>query len=171
MIEVRNVSKAYGDKQVLSGYSRVFEEGRLQRIEGPSGWGKSTLLRLIMGLEAPDAGEILGVPEKIACVFQEDRLCEPFSALANVCITGASPEAAAECLSFLGLGADVHSKVSSLSGGMKRRVALARALLAESDLLVLDEPFKGLDAENRARAREAIERYAAGKTILLVNHE
>ncbi len=169
-IVIRGLNKSFAGKQVLKDYCRTFRAGEQNLLEGPSGFGKTTILNLLMGLETPDSGVIEGVPEKISCVFQEDRLCEDFSAIANARIPGASEKEAAGMLASLGLGEDLRTKCRDLSGGMKRRVALARALLADFDLLLLDEPFTGLDADSRRLAEEAIARRAAGKTVILVHH-
>ena len=88
-IIIRNLSKAFGDKRVLEGFDLTIPDGGICCIMGESGCGKSTLIKLIMGIYAPDGGQIAGVPDKIAAVFQEDRLCEDFSALTNVRITAA----------------------------------------------------------------------------------
>lgn len=172
-IELRHIDKSFGDTVVFRDLSLTVRAGRVSCLMMPSGWGKTTILRLLLGLETPDAGSITGVPEKKAAVFQEDRLCPGISALSNVLrVTGAKirPEAEA-LLTRLGLGADMRKPARELSGGMGRRAAIARALLAESELLVLDEPFDGLDAETRARTAAVIREYAKGKTVILVTHD
>ena len=121
-----------------------------------------------MGLERPDAGTV-EVSGRIAAVFQENRLCPWLTAEENIRLVSPKAEAA-ECLAALGLSLD-RRPVSEYSGGMQRRVALARALLAEGEVLILDEPFTGLDEENRDRALAAIDRWANGRTILFVSHE
>lgn len=172
-IRVNNISKAYGEKQVLSRFSACFPQGAVSAIMAPSGRGKTTLLRLILGLEKPDEGEITGVPEAKSALFQEDRLCPELSVLANIrMVTGRAvpEEQIRQLLEFLGMGGSGETPACRLSGGMARRAALARALLYPGELLVLDEPFNGLDADTRQRAAQAIARYAAGRTILLVTH-
>ena len=143
-------------------------------LMGPSGLGKTTLLRCVAGLETPDAGAVTGVPRRLGYVFQEDRLCDNFSAVANIrLVTGRTlPEKAIlQHLEELGLSDSVRLPVSQLSGGMRRRVAILRALLAEYDLLFLDEPFKGLDRETKETVMADTRRRCAGRTVLLVTHD
>lgn len=167
-VRLRNVYKSYGDIAVLKGLSLDFAPGGRYWICGPSGCGKTTLLRLLMGLERPDAGEI-EERERMAAVFQENRLCPWLTAEENIRLVNPKCDGA-ECLAALGLPLDSRP-VSEYSGGMQRRVALARALLAGGEVLILDEPFTGLDGENRDRALAAIDRWARGRTILFVSHE
>ncbi len=173
-IVLEHVAKAYGATRVFDDLSAVFPGGETTCVMGPSGCGKTTLLRLLMGFEKPDAGTISGVPGRISAVFQENRLCEPFTARANVrLVTGkrVSDGQIDALLSALGLGEALTKPVREFSGGMKRRAAIARALLAESGLLLLDEPFKGLDETTRAATAALIRERAADRTVLLVTHE
>lgn len=168
------LSKRYGEREVLRALSASFPAGRISCIMGPSGCGKTTLLRLLLGLELPDSGSILGASLPTAAVFQENRLFEDFSALSNVAAVLArrTPrDAIAAQLCRLGLDGALHSPVRSLSGGMQRRVALARALLAPAKLVLLDEPFTGLDVATRQQALLFVQEQSLGKTVLLVTHE
>ena len=173
-IIVRNLTKSYGGREVLRGVSFTAGEG-VTCVMAPSGSGKTTLLRLILGLEVPESGEVSVPPGcRFAAVFQEDRLLEGLDALENLrFVLGPALEepAAWSLLEELGLGDVGNKPVRTYSGGMKRRLALARALLAPSDVLVLDEPFTGLDGDNRLRALECVRRAAAGKPVLLVTHD
>ena len=175
-LELREVSKAYGDNAVLVRFSHAFPAGRVTAVEGRSGCGNTTLLRLIAGLEAADGGSIRGVPEDgISMVFQEDRLPPQLSA-ANClrCVLKKSPSREgriAEALAALGLSEVSGQSVRAFSGGMRRRVALARALLFPSPLVLLDEPFKGLDTDTRRRAVDFTLSALAGRTTLLVTHD
>ena len=173
-IIIRNLSKSFGDKRVLEGFDLTVPDGGICCIMGESGCGKSTLIKLIMGIYAPDGGEIAGVPGKIAAVFQEDRLCEDFSALTNVRITAARGVTSArisEEFRMLGLEGNEKTPARQLSGGMRRRVALIRAFMADAPLIILDEPFTGLDPDNRALAIDYVRARRAGKTIILVTHD
>lgn len=173
-IVLENIGISFGETRVLSGLSYTFRAGSVTCIEGPSGRGKTTLLNLIAGLCRPDEGSISGVPEKVAFVFQEDRLCEDFTAGANirlVCGGSASSGKIAAMLSELGLPGTEKKTVRDFSGGMKRRVAIARALLYEGDLILLDEPFKGLDDEMKKKTMDAVLSHCAGKTLICVTHD
>ena len=167
-IELQNVSKAFGEKQVLQDFSHTFPEGELTCVMGPSGCGKTTLLSLLLGLEQPDAGEILGMEgRRKSAVFQEDRLCENASAVSNIrLVNPALSKGEAEAmLRELGLGDSLGQPVRTLSGGMKRRVAILRALAAEYD------PFKGLDQATKAQVLDYFLARTQGKTVLVVTHD
>lgn len=172
-IVVRNLSKSYAEKVVFRAFSARFPLGETSVIAGVSGGGKTTLLRLILGLEAPDGGEILGVPERRAAVFQEDRLCPQLTAVQNVLLAAGPKKAheARDLLSRLGLADALDVPAAELSGGMRRRCALVRSLCAEADFLVLDEPFKGLDEANRRTAMETVHALTHDKTVLFVTHD
>ena len=167
---LEKISKAYGKKQVLTEFSARWEPGSVHCLMAPSGSGKTTLLRLLAGLERPDGGEFES-GDKIAMVFQEDRLCEEEPALCNVELVCKSRQAARACLEARLPGEDLEQKVSALSGGMRRRVCLARALAAESEVLLLDEPFTGLDGENRDNAARVIREWQRGRTMVVATHE
>ena len=171
-IVIQDISKSYGEKQVLSHFSCRIPQGSGCAVMAPSGVGKTTLLRLILGLEKPDSGQILGVPLAKAALFQEDRLFPKLSALKNICmaVPKCSEAQAKTVLSALGLSDCRDKPVSTLSGGQARRVALARALVHGGKLLALDEPFTGLDEESRLQATAAIRRYRHGRTLILVTH-
>ncbi len=175
-IRAERICKSYGDKQVLSELSFFMEYGGVYRVIGASGCGKTTLLRLICGLEKPDSGIITGANrEDISYLFQEDRLLPWLSAVKNVEIASKDKnrrELAEQLLSELGVGdeKDKHLLPSELSGGMSRRVAIARALIKDSKILMLDEALRGLDDENRAKCAEVIGRYSKGKTVIFVTH-
>lgn len=172
---LQGVSKAYGEKTVLRDFSHRFPGGAFSCILGPSGCGKTTLLRLICGLIPPDSGRILGAEgQKNSAVFQENRLFENLTAEKNLMLTarrGFSRTDARALLQELGIEDEASMPVHSLSGGMQRRTALARALAADYDLLLLDEPFSGLDGETRRRALQTLRRHATGRTVICVTHD
>jgi len=174
-IRINAVSKAYGEKRVLSGLSLAFPEGCVSCILGPSGCGKTTLLRLIAGLETPDAGAISGTGyKKISAVFQEDRLIENLSAEKNILLTAHRDFTRADArrlMQELGLEEASSKPVRDFSGGMKRRVAIARALAADYDLLLLDEPLSGLDGDTRQMVLDVLLRRTTGRTVLCVTHD
>lgn len=171
-IVLEDVSKSYGQKRVLSHFSRRISYGSGCAVMAPSGTGKTTLLRLLLGLEKPEEGKITGLPPGKAVLFQEDRLFAHLSPEKNLTMVlpRLGREEARRVLTELGLGDRLDIPVSGLSGGQARRVALARALLAPGELLALDEPFTGLDEASRETAAEAIRRYRRGRTLILVTH-
>ena len=172
-VRVQNLCKTYGDHVVLHNLSFTAGVG-VTRILGRSGAGKTTLLRILLGLDQPDSGSLFGTNCRWAAVFQEDRLLGHLDAEDNLRFALGSAYNAAAAKTLLGeLGlADVSSKpICEYSGGMKRRLALARALLAPSDALILDEPFTGLDEENRSIALRCILHAAQTKPVLLASHE
>lgn len=173
-IRMEEISLSFGDKKVLDRFSASFPLGQATCIMCSSGCGKTTLLRILLGLQRPDSGRIIGRPERMGAVFQEDRLLEGFSSLANIrLVTGRKvPRHIIQAhLTELGLGDCVRDPVSTLSGGMQRRVAIARAVLYDPALLVLDEAFKGLDADTRLRAMEYVRAHSQGRTLVTVTHD
>lgn len=171
MIEFRGISKLFGGKRVLHDLDWRITPGEQWQVCGASGTGKTTLLRLLMGLEEPDAGSITGREElRFLPVFQEDRLVEHWSAIGNVSLVCADAACVQTILRALLPESAIDQPVRTLSGGMRRRVALARALAAEGDVLVLDEPFAGLDADTERQAAEVIDAWRAGRTLVLVSH-
>ena len=174
-IVVSDVCKSYDGRPILRNVSFTAGTDRPTCLRAPSGTGKTTLLRLLLGLERPDSGTItLPEPCRWAAVFQENRLLEHLDAMANLRFAAGpalEKERARRLLEELGLEEAGGKLVRAYSGGMKRRLALARALLVPCDALALDEPFAGLDADNRRRAWACVEREAAGKIVLLSSHE
>jgi len=173
-IVLHHVTVRYGEKTVLDDLSVSFPLGEVTSVMAPSGWGKTTLLYVLAGLIKPESGRVEGVPQKPAFLFQEDRLCPEFSALSNVrMVTGKnlSKEEIKNHLKELGLEDSIDQKVKTLSGGMKRRVALARAVCYQPEFLLLDEPFKGLDEERKRRTADYILNHMRGKTVICVTHD
>ena len=171
---ISHVYKDFGRGPVLRDVSLTVRQGETVCLMGPSGLGKTTLLRCVAGLERPESGSITGVPERLGYVFQEDRLLEHLSAEGNLrFVLGRvyDPAAARALLDRLGLPDTGAQPVREFSGGMKRRLALARALLAPFDALALDEPFTGLDRENRDLALACIRETAGDRPVLLVTHD
>ncbi|MBR0026963.1 MAG: ABC transporter ATP-binding protein, partial [Clostridia bacterium] len=153
MIEIKNLSFAYPTQSVFENISLTLPEAQILALQGASGSGKTTFLRLLMGLLSPQKGEIRGLAgRRVGTVFQEDRLLPWRTVKENITLPEqdpTNPMDAEVLLERLGLSGISDAYPAELSGGMQRRVAIARALYHSSDLLLMDEPFKGLDAELR----------------------
>lgn len=143
-MKVQDLCVRYGDKIVLDHFSAEFDTG-ITLLTGPSGFGKTTLLHTIAGLVVPESGTITGKPEKTALMFQEDRLFPWLNALQNIMIVCDDEERARYYLKAVELEKEAQTMPEALSGGMRRRISFARALAYDADLLLLDEPFKGMD--------------------------
>lgn len=175
MVQWINISKSFGEKQVLSNVNLQVDAGRPVCLMGPSGYGKTTLLNILLGLLEPDTGRVDIPPgTRFAPVFQEDRLCEGLSAGANIRMTARSKldeQTVTAMLERLGLPGTAHTPARELSGGMRRRICIARALLSGGNVFVFDEPFKGLDEETKTQAIDCIKEYCAGKVFIYVSHD
>ena len=174
MMKLQNVTKSFGDKSVLENISLEIKQGETVLISGASGRGKTTLLRIMMGLIKPDVGTLSEMPKDIAAVFQENRLPEDFTPYVCVKMTaprGTSKETISHHLSQVGLADSIDKPVSQLSGGMRRRVAIARAVVSNADTLFFDEPFTGLDRETKREVIDYIARHCQGKTLVFVSHD
>lgn len=177
-IRIEHLNKSYHDRPVLQDLSLSIPIGQITAVMAPSGVGKTTLLRILMGLETADSGKIEGLDGlRLSAVFQEDRLCANLSPVSNIRLVTGSSLSRQEILSALeqtGLSDCAGQPVRELSGGQRRRVALLRALLAPWDLLLLDEPFKGLDTETRKQIMDYVLLHfhkKPGRTALLVTHD
>lgn len=173
-MKIQHLCKSFDGKMVLDHVSLTLESGGTACLMAPSGRGKTTLLRCIAGLEAPDSGQITDLPERIAYVFQEDRLCDGFPAVDNIRLVTGKALGEGEIrrhLEELGLAGSLDQPVRELSGGMRRRVVISRAVCFGADLLLLDEPFKGLDDEARQQTADYILRHRGAAAILCVTHD
>lgn len=174
-IVLKGVTKSYGGQTVLKDLDLTIESGKITAVMGPSGLGKTTLLRILLGLEDCE-GTIEGMEGKtIAAVFQDNRLLPWLTLRQNlelVCGPGREKEIE-QALTLLELTDAAEKKPAELSGGMQRRAALARALACEGDIFILDEPFTGLDEELKDRiAGELKKRWQQeGTTVLFVTHD
>ncbi|WP_285756593.1 ABC transporter ATP-binding protein [Nocardiopsis ansamitocini] len=175
-VRVRGLRKSYGAATVLDGVDLDIRRGEFFVLLGPSGTGKTTLLRTLAGLEAPDGGEVL-VPARRTTVYQEPRLVQARRVLSNVTIgqpRGAATRAAgARALAEVGLADKVRAWPATLSGGEAQRAALARALVRDPELLLLDEPFAALDALTRLHMQDLVADLCARHrpAVLLVTHD
>ncbi len=169
-IVVRNIRKEYDGSKVLNIEEVRFVSGEVYCIMGESGAGKTTLLKILAGIIRSDSEDFLYDLPKVSMCFQENRLLRKTDVMTNLYFTGCG-ENAGEILGEL-LPEDLHKKnVEQLSGGELRRVALARAVLSDAELLLLDEPFTGLDEENKIRAAAWIRKYRQGRTMIVVTHD
>ncbi len=173
MIVVDGLYKSYGETKVLENIHMEIPLCRTTALRGSSGRGKTTLLRLLAGLEEPDRGSIEGCGgARFSMVFQEPRLCESLSAYMNVALAAPGKrDEIEEGLRALELEECRDKPVRDLSGGMRSRVALLRALEAEYDILLLDEPFSGLDYEIKKKAADYVKHRSKGKTVIVVTHD
>lgn len=175
-ITLKHVNKSFGTLSVLNDINLTFSENQISCIMGPSGCGKTTLLHILLGLHTIDSGEIDGLEDKTTvAVFQENRLFEQQDAFTNiraVCKKPITNEQIASEFNRIGLKDYENKPVSELSGGMKRRVAILRALLAEdSNLILMDEPFKGLDEALKFQVMHYVKEKTKEKTVIIVTHD
>ena len=172
-LQIEGLTKRFGAHTLFRGLELRVEGPAV--LWAPSGWGKTTLLRILMGLERPDAGAVTGAG-RVAAVFQEDRLCPQLSAVENVLLVlpdGRARRAAVEAdFALLGMtGKALTLPAARLSGGQKRRAALLRAVWAKADTRLFDEPFTGLDPEAVLRAAALLNARCAGAPALLATHD
>ena len=180
-IEICHLKKAYGEHVIFSNLTMELKKGAVTCLMAPSGAGKTTLLRILAGLEQADGGKIGGLEAlRKSMVFQEPRLAEELTAAANIQLAVRRRMFGKEKRSFrhlleemeeLGLSGCENQAVSELSGGMRQRVAVLRAMRMDADFLLLDEPFRGLDAGTKKKTMNYIRRKGKEKTMLLVTHD
>ncbi|MCD1269731.1 ATP-binding cassette domain-containing protein [Microbacterium sp. MEC084] len=173
---ITGLRKQYAGRAVLDGLDLTLRRREFTALLGPSGTGKSTLLRILQGLETPDAGTVR-VPPRVTSVFQEPRLVLSLRVLGNVTLglprTAPHRAAAREALAEVGLAGRERDWPATLSGGEAQRVALARALVRDPELLLLDEPFAALDALTRRRMHGTVAELVArhAPAVLMVTHD
>ena len=174
-IIITDLCKTFDDNEVLKNVNITLKDNSIYCLMGSSGIGKTTLLRILIGLERADSGSVSGIDTKsISCMFQEDRLIPYLSAIDNVRIVlhgkNNRDEIRNNLLSILP-DDSLDIPVSSLSGGMKRRVALARALSYPGKLIILDETFTGLDKDTKLNVIDYILKMRNNRTLLIATHE
>ena len=173
-LEISHLTKRFGEKTLFEDLDLTLTAPAV--LWAPSGWGKTTLLRILMGLETPTSGPVQGVG-KVSAVFQEDRLCPQLTAVENVALVLPGPTDQYKKqieTDFQQLGLDdaaLSLPARKLSGGQKRRAALLRALWAESDTLLLDEPFTGMDPETMKKAAALLKARCQDRNVLLATHD
>ena len=173
-LEIQSLTKRFGEKTLFEDLNLTVTGPAI--LWAPSGWGKTTLLRILMGLEVPTSGTVSGVG-RVGAVFQEDRLCPQLNAVQNVELV--LPEGKRQYkeqieTDFLRFGLDraaLALPARKLSGGQKRRAALLRALWAESDTLLLDEPFTGMDPAAVQASIALLRERVEGRPVLLATHD
>ena len=174
MLTIEHLTKQFGEKTLFRDLYLTVDGPAV--LWAPSGWGKTTLLRILMGLDTPTAGRVRGVG-RAAAVFQEDRLCPQLTALQNVTLVlpGSEKQYKGQIgTDFQQLGMDAAAlalPAARLSGGQKRRTALLRALWASSDTLLLDEPFTGMDPDTIAAAAALLRTRCGTEPVLLATHD
>lgn len=173
-IILKDITKSFDDLDVLKNFNGTIEDNEFNFIMGESGIGKTTLINILMGLEKPDFGEIVGMDDmNLSVVFQENRLLEDFDAITNLKLVAnkdTKEEEIVGLLKDLGLGDSTNKKVSQFSGGMKRRLAIGRALIHKADIYVMDEPFKGLDKNLYLKTIKYVKERLEGKTVIIITH-
>ena len=178
ILQAKNISKRYGNHLVVDHIHLQFEKGTFNAILGPNGAGKSTTISMLIGLKQPTQGEIIYEPgTKIGVVFQTSVLDEMLTVRENLTIRarqykGLKPNRVSDLIDRLGLSAFQKQKYGTLSGGQKRRVDIARALLHGPDLLFLDEPTTGLDIQTRKSIWDLLYQLQKeeGMTVVLTTH-
>lgn len=176
-LKINGLSKSFGTLEVLKGLNLTLGPGRIYCLMSPSGSGKTTFFRILLGLERADSGSVEGMDgARTSAVFQEDRLCEAFTPVDNVAM--AMPgrafrnrKRACEELLRLLPEESLLRPASTLSGGMKRRAAIVRALSVPADLVLMDEPFTGLDEDTKRNVIGYIKEKAEGKLVIISTHQ
>lgn len=175
MINLNHITLAFGEQTVLKDQDLIIPSGAHIALMGPSGCGKTSLLRLIAGLISPTGGTAVVRSDRISCLFQEPRLLPWLTAEENVNAVlsdrAATLPDAQKWLDAVGLSDAIKKYPHELSGGMQQRVSLARALAYNGEILLLDEPLKGLDSETKADMIRLLRQHTAGKTLLLATHD
>lgn len=169
---IKNLTKSFDKKLVFDNFSIEIPEKKLTIIEGKSGCGKTTLLRIISGLDLNFKGEIIKKSNKISYVFQEPRLFGAITVKQNLeIINNGTNLSIEEILSIVELEKEQKTYPNELSGGMKMRLSLARALYYNGDIFIMDEPFSALDNDMKSRIIPKVLNLLKGKTIIIVTHD
>lgn len=176
MIKLDNISLSFGDKKIIDCLSFSFVKGKKYALMGESGIGKTTILEIIAGLLKTNSGTVMLNSDKISYAFQDDRLFPWLTVIENVILVSdgsknVAKTRAAEILDRLGVGDILNMYPEELSGGMKQRVSIARALMYDADILLLDEPFRALDEVTAKQVAEYVFSFSKEKTVIFVTHD
>ena len=170
--KLNNITFSYGKEIIFKDFFLELPEKGIVCFFGPSGCGKTTLARIIAGLEKPKKGFLAGFADKnFSIVFQEDRLLPWYSCKKNMNLVTHKSEDIFCYLDMVFLGGEADKMIDELSGGMQRRLALARALAFNGDIFILDEPFKGLDMDLKNKIIENIKLFCKDKLVILITHD
>ena len=172
-VVLKNIKLSYGEQTIFDDFSYRFGSGKSYVVTGESGQGKTSLLNLIRGSVNAEAGKIEGNNQLISMMFQEDRLVESMTALDNLLLIRSEykPDNIKKMLKELIPDIDFKKRISEYSGGMKRRVSLIRAIIASGQVLILDEPFAGLDHDNKIKVMSFITKYRRNRMLILTSHD
>lgn len=185
-MKITDLCISYDSHKILENLSLELKEGDCYALMGPSGRGKTTLLHILLGILSPDSGSLQGFEHKrFSAVFQENRLFEFLTAAENIALVSKRIPAASktgprdpnkiselnDILKTILPEESLSQPVREYSGGMKRRTAIARSVLAQSDILVMDEPFTGLDEDTREQVIRFILKYQEGRTLIFSTHD
>lgn len=169
MIELKNIHKKFNNKVILDNLSFNIKDKGITGIMAPSGTGKTTIINLMLGIYPLDNGKIINLPKDISVVFQEDRLLPYLTPYKNLTICKNMDKNKINYL-FKQFNIDNSQIIGNLSGGMKRRIAICRALAFKSNFIILDEPFKGLDNNIKTIVMNVIIEESKTKPIFLITH-
>ena len=170
-MKLNNIIKSFASKRIFNNDSFEFKDNQITYIIGESGIGKTTILRMIAGLDTDFDGTINKSSDKISYVFQEPRLFPFVSVYDNIALAStSSPYTVNDVLKLVEMENEINALPASLSGGMKMRIALARAIYNDGDIFLMDEPFSALDDDLKARILPKIFEHIKGKTVIIVSH-
>ena len=170
-VRLDNIKKSYNGKAILNGLTFEAKRGQPICLFGQSGCGKTTVLNIIAGLTKANGGSIIGNEGRISYVFQEDRLLEQLGAKENIMLTARNRKAADSFIEAAGLSECIDMYPADMSGGMKRRTAIARAVAFDGGIMLLDEPFNGIDAGRKKAIAEFLKSFVSDKLCIMVTHD
>ncbi|MBO7311087.1 MAG: ABC transporter ATP-binding protein [Clostridia bacterium] len=170
MIEFKKLCVKYDEQTVINDLSHTLDDGKIYGISGQSGVGKTTLINTVAGIVKPYSGEIINTHSKLSYIFQDARLFPWLTAFQNIECVCKDKEKALYYLELL-LPDNADKYPHELSGGMKQRVSIARALAYDAPLMLLDEPFKGLDIETKLSTATTVFEHLKGRTAIIISHD